>query len=167
MGQTVAKDTKCKDINIMKKTLQELFGWSKIETLTPEQEKQGKRLPVNLFGKVIGDLPVVLKVDKENLVDKQGRKAVWSDFAVVRKPDGTLQIQSDLHNFDPQDKICFVTEDMIKGVNNAYTKEAIDTHLQTVTTETVSDWSEDGENLIKVVEIDEEEIPNIPPANYL
>jgi hypothetical protein len=167
MGQTVSKNTKCKDINILKKALQNIFGWDKIETLTPEQEKQGKRLNVSLYGGVKGNLPVVLKVSKENLTDKEGRKAVWSDFAVVRAPDGTLQVQTDLHNFDTQDKICFITDDMITGVNCGYAKTAVDEHLQTVTTETVQDWQENGDNLEKLIDIDEDEIPNIPQANYL
>jgi hypothetical protein len=167
MGQTVAKDTKCKDIDILKRALQNIFGWDKIETLTPQQEKEGKRLDVSLYGRVIGGLPVVLKVKKENLKDKEGRKAVFSDFAVVRKPDGTLQIQSDLHNFDVNDRISFITDDMIKGVDIGYAKEAIDTHLQTVTTETVQDWAENNGNLEKIIDIDEDEIPNIPQADYL
>jgi len=167
MGQTVAKDTKCKDINILKRALQNIFGWDKIETLTPEQEKEGQELNVSLFGRVIGGLPVVMKVKKENLVDKEGRKAVFSDFAVVRKPDGTLQIQSDLHNFDARDKISFITDDMIPGVNCGYAKEAIDTHIQSITTETIQDWSENGDNLEKIIDIDEDEIGDIPQANYL
>ena len=166
MGQTVSKSTSCKDVNILQKALQNIFGWEKFEKVTPEEEKQGKSLKASLYGG-IGKFPVVLKVKKEDLVDKQGRRAVWSDFAAVRKPDGTLELVSDLHNFDPQDKISFITDDMIAGVNAGYAKTAVDEHLQSITTETVQDWQENGDNLEKIIDLDEDEIPNIPQANYL
>lgn len=167
MGQTVQADTKCRDINILKRALQNIFGWQKFETLTPEQEKQGKHLDVSLYGGVKGGLPVVMKVKKENLVDKEGRRAVFSDFAVVRKPDGTLQIQSDLHNFDAHDKISFITDDMIKGVDCGYAKEAIEAQNQSIDVEVIQDWTENGDWIEKRGKIDEDEIQNIPQANYL
>jgi hypothetical protein len=166
MGATVTVKTKCKDVNILQKALQNIFGWDKFEVVTAQEEKEGKRLKAGLYGGV-GNNPIVLKVKKEDLKDKEGRRAVFSDFIATRNPDGTLDLLSDKHNFDSDDQIEFVTPKMIAEINEGYTTSAIDTHLQSVTTDMVQDWAENGDNLDKIIDIDEDEIQNIQQANYL
>lgn len=166
MGATVTVKTRCKDVNILQKALQNIFGWDKFEVVTAQEEKEGKRLKAGLYGGV-GNNPIVLKVKKVDLKDKAGRRAVFSDFIATRNPDGTLDLLSDKHNFDQSDTIEFVTPEMVAEINEGYTKDAVDYHLQSVNTDMVQDWTENDGNVEKIVDIDEDEIQNIPQANYL
>lgn len=166
MGQTVCVKTGLKDVNILEKALQGIFGWNNIQKLTPQQEQEGKSLKASLYGGV-GEGPIVLKVDKKDLKDKEGRPAIFSDFAVTRNPDGKLDMKTDLHNFDRRDVIPFVTEEMIAEVKAKYGQTAIDAHQETYSVDITQDWQENGEWMEKKGLVDEDEIQNIPQANYL
>jgi hypothetical protein len=173
MGETIKKATKLKDVQILKQTLIHIFKWkeSVIETITPQDEKEGKSLNVGLYGGVLKEngvqkTQVVLRVKKQNLTDKEGRRAVFSDFAVTRSADGTLSLQSDKHNFDSSDVIEFLTPEMLGEVQGEYVKAAIDTHSSPFVS-SQTEWEDKGETIEKTIEIDEDDIPNIPTANYI
>ena len=177
MGETIKKKTKLKDVQILKQTLIHIFGFKAetIETLTAEQEKNGESLPVSLpYGGVkkeegMKQTQFVLRIAKKNLVDKKGRRAEYSDFGVSRAADGTLSLQNDLHNMggDEQGKAAeMVTPEMIAEVQGEYVKSAIDTHTSPFVS-SQTEWEDKGETVEKTIEIDEDDIQNIPTANYI
>jgi len=173
MGETVSKTCGIKRLDILQDVFAKQFGWDRsiMETLSEEEIKKGKSIPVDLYGglkKVVlddgtivnpKDLQVVMKVKKSNLTDERGRKATWSDFAIVRAPDGTLSLEADLHNFDSSDKEVFVTDKLIEDIKEKYFKHAVDLHIDQIPGVIAQDFhDEDDTWAIKEVEIPEEVI---------
>jgi hypothetical protein len=174
MGQTVTKKSECKNLDIIEEALIEIYGWDKswIKKVSSEEEAKGKSLnhETSLFGGVKGNLPVVLKVDKKNLINKEGKKAVWSDFAVCRTPDGKLEVQTDEHNFDRADADVFVTDEMINEINLKYVQKAQDKHQKKIPGLVVKkNWTDTGEYIETRVAVPESVIKEgrIPLNNYL
>jgi len=171
MGETVRVKTKLKLLDVMEDALVEIYGWNRsiIQRVTPQGEREGETLAGHLFGGVQNSLPVVLMIPKKHLTDEEGNKAVFSDFVVCRNPDGTLEIQTDLHNFDARDIKPFVTPEMEAKINSKCAQKACDKHFKQIPGIKAPGWLESGENIQQVIQIPESTIKQgkIPKNAYM
>ena len=60
--------------------------------------------------------PIICKVDRKDIVDQYGNRAVFSGLGIAQTPDGFFELVTDRHNTDIHDKAIFVDEKMVREV---------------------------------------------------
>jgi len=114
MGQTLCKTVEVKNLDLLEAALIEKFGWDKqyCKRISDEDLAKGKSFEVvghqgargvkenqvELYGGQKGNNPVIWKIDRQNIHNKEGDAAVWSGAAISRDPEGWLEYQTDEHN---------------------------------------------------------------------
>ena len=151
MGKTVTKIIKRKNLDLIEEALISKFGWDRkfFKKISEEDQAKGKSFKVvghraggivaedevELYGGKGTNNPVVWKIDREHISNKQGEKAVWSGFAIAKTPEGYYETITDEHNIGgDSSKILSISDELIEELDNTYVEKAIEKHIGQIPT---------------------------------
>jgi len=158
MSATKTCATKMKDIQLIKRVLEEKMGWKKIEMMTDVKQP----LSASMWDKEIKNAELVVK--KENIPN--GR---YADFAVIRGDDGFFQLAFDPHGLESVPQYApYVNSNREKGadefkimIEGEYAKKEFENDAISLGAEIQEGWNNQGE---MVISIDEDLIDSLPEA---
>jgi len=174
MSATKTTKTNMTDIQMLKRILEEKFGWTKFEIKTDD-----KKPLVN--ARMWSGQPDIVNPDL--VVRQRDTGGNYADFAAKRNPDGTLSLSGDPHGLqnipgyekyrgkDADEQAAKFDKDFKDDVEIEYSKKEKENQATAIGAESISGWTnafdERGEYEVKKMLIDEDSIDQLQDAVVL